>query len=110
MSDYYTYRNKKGYWCARKRLATGDRHFNSKTTNRATYEKRAREWYQNLVAEEFGEAPKPVFEDAVEGFCVGYLVHKKSRTEIRYRGVLFGCIDRWTGKKVNTFTTVDFAK
>ncbi len=95
MADYYTYKNRAGHWCARKRLKTGDVHFNSKTTDRRTYEKRAREWYEGLVAEQFGETPKPRFIDAVDKFCVGHLAPLKAKTVERYKGVLFAMIDDW---------------
>lgn len=111
MADFYSYQNKKGDWCARKRLPSGDRHFNSKTTDRRTYEKRAREWYASLVAEQFGEAPKLSFLDAVDKFCVGYLPAKRAKTAERYSGVLLkNCPDNWADRKINTFTPVDMAE
>ncbi len=108
MAGYRLFRRKDksgqeiGPWLARKRRkGQPERNFNSQTEDRRVAKKRADAWHEQLIAESFGEKPKPTFSKAAIKMAEEHIPHHRLKTIERYSAVLQRFVDAFDGKLVD---------
>ena len=107
MARYNLFRKKKdgkeyGPWWARKRRQGFPvLYFDSRTDDKRSAKKRADEWYDQLIAESFGEKPKPTFADAAVKMAKEHVPHHRLKTIERYTKVLTQFVTAFDGKRLD---------
>lgn len=97
------------WWARKRRKGQPDLYRNTETEHKPTGQKRAQDWYDGLVAERFGEAPKRTFGEAAEQFAKDRFKALKYKTADRYQSIINRFVDRWDAIKLDDFGSSHFA-
>ena len=108
MAQYNLFRKKDksgkeiGPWYARKqRKGVPPLYFNCRTEDKRSAKKRADDWYEGLVADEFGEKPRPTFAEAAVKMAEKHVPNHRLKTIERYTEVLIRFVTAFDGKRLD---------
>jgi integrase len=103
------YRRGKRYWARAQRKGREYRR-SLATTNRATAERRFREWLEELDAIAYGDKPRRFWEEASERFIREHLPTIKRSTAIRYGVSLKHLDEHFAGKMLHQIASAEMSE